>query len=164
MPSIGLMVRSLEAWGRKPSTDFKNKKTFLPFSPLVLEVLGLTIWLLSADTVVIFDSDWNPMNDLQAIARAHRKGQRKKVHVYRLITRNCYEQEMFKRADQKLALQQVVMGDVKDMNKADIVTILRKGVISMFLDEQKLDEEIDEFDKADIEEILASRTEKVGMC
>merc|ERR1719447_1265354 len=101
------------------------------------------------------------MNDLQAIARAHRIGQRKKVQVYRLITRNCYEQEMFKRADQKLALQHVVMGDVKDMSKKDIDTILKKGAISMFLDEKKLEEEIDEFDKADIEEILASRTEKV---
>jgi len=122
---------------------------------------GVGINLMAADTVVVFDSDWNPMNDLQAIARAHRIGQRKKVQVYRLITRNCYEQEMFKRADQKLALQRVVMGDIKDMSKKNIDNMLKKGAISMFLNEKKLDEEIEEFNKADIEEILASRTEKI---
>lgn len=40
---------------------------------------GLGINLASADTVVIFDSDWNPQNDLQAQARAHRIGQKKQV-------------------------------------------------------------------------------------
>jgi len=42
---------------------------------------GLGINLASADTVVIFDSDWNPQNDLQAQARAHRIGQKKQVHI-----------------------------------------------------------------------------------
>lgn len=42
---------------------------------------GLGINLASADTVVIFDSDWNPQNDLQAQARAHRIGQKKQVHA-----------------------------------------------------------------------------------
>ena len=51
----------------------------------------------AADTVIIYDSDWNPQNDLQAQARCHRIGQNKPVKVYRLITHNTYEREMFDR-------------------------------------------------------------------
>lgn len=46
--------------------------------------------LTAADTVIIFDSDWNPQNDLQAQARAHRIGQTKSVMIYRLLTRKTY--------------------------------------------------------------------------
>lgn len=47
---------------------------------------GLGINLTSADTVIIYDSDWNPQMDLQAMDRAHRIGQKNMVNVYRLIT------------------------------------------------------------------------------
>lgn len=49
---------------------------------------GLGINLTAADTVVIYDSDWNPQMDLQAMDRAHRIGQKNMVNVYRLITEN----------------------------------------------------------------------------
>jgi SWI/SNF-related matrix-associated actin-dependent regulator of chromatin subfamily A member 5 len=49
---------------------------------------GLGINLTSADTVIIYDSDWNPQMDLQAMDRAHRIGQKNLVNVYRLITEN----------------------------------------------------------------------------
>ena len=52
---------------------------------------GTGINLTSANCVVIFDSDWNPHNDIQAIARAHRIGQKSCVTVYRLIVGNTYE-------------------------------------------------------------------------
>jgi SNF2 family DNA or RNA helicase len=58
--------------------------------------------LVAADTVIIFDSDWNPQNDIQAQARCHRIGQDKKVKVYRLITSKTYERTMFERANLKL--------------------------------------------------------------
>jgi SNF2 family DNA or RNA helicase len=48
---------------------------------------GLGINLATADTVIIFDSDWNPQNDLQAESRAHRIGQTKVVNIYRLISK-----------------------------------------------------------------------------
>lgn len=47
---------------------------------------GLGINLTAADTVIIYDSDWNPQMDLQAMDRAHRIGQKNLVNVYRLIT------------------------------------------------------------------------------
>jgi SNF2 family DNA or RNA helicase len=52
---------------------------------------GLGINLTSADTVIIYDSDWNPQMDLQAMDRAHRIGQKSPVNVYRLITENTVE-------------------------------------------------------------------------
>ena len=63
---------------------------------------GVGINLTAADTVIIFDPDWNPQNDVQAQARCHRIGQTKPVHVYRLITRNSYEEVMFEKASLKL--------------------------------------------------------------
>ncbi|KAL3898148.1 MAG: hypothetical protein SGPRY_012903, partial [Prymnesium sp.] len=63
---------------------------------------GVGINLTAADTVVIYDSDWNPQNDLQAQARCHRIGQTKGVKVYRLVTRSTYEEVMFQKASLKL--------------------------------------------------------------
>jgi len=47
---------------------------------------GQGITLTAADTVILYDSDWNPQNDIQAMARAHRIGQTKEVTIYRLVT------------------------------------------------------------------------------
>ncbi|KAJ6239459.1 kismet [Anaeramoeba flamelloides] len=73
---------------------------------------GLGINLTSANTVIIFDSDWNPQNDIQAMDRCHRIGQTKLVKVYRLITRNTYEREMFDRASKKLGLDHAVLTNI----------------------------------------------------
>merc|ERR1740122_374897 len=70
---------------------------------------GLGINLTAADTCIIYDSDWNPQNDLQAQARCHRIGQKKMVKIYRLVTRNTYEREMFDRAGLKLGLDKAVL-------------------------------------------------------
>ncbi|OWB80894.1 hypothetical protein B5S32_g5218 [[Candida] boidinii] len=70
---------------------------------------GLGINLTSADTVIFYDSDWNPTIDSQAMDRAHRLGQTRQVTVYRLLTRGTIEQRMRDRAKQKEHVQQVVM-------------------------------------------------------
>jgi len=49
---------------------------------------------MTANTVILYDSDWNPQMDLQAMDRAHRIGQKKQVRVYRLITKNTMEEKM----------------------------------------------------------------------
>ena len=72
---------------------------------------GLGINLIAADTCIIFDSDWNPQNDVQAMARSHRIGQSKKVKVFRLVTRNTYESEMVDRANRKLGLERAMNAD-----------------------------------------------------
>ena len=59
---------------------------------------GLGINLMTADTVIIFDSDWNPQADLQAMARAHRIGQKNHVSVYRFVSKDTVEEQILERA------------------------------------------------------------------
>lgn len=66
---------------------------------------GLGINLMTADTVILFDSDWNPQADLQAMARAHRIGQKHPVTVYRLVSKDTVEEEVLERARNKLMLE-----------------------------------------------------------
>ena len=70
---------------------------------------GLGLNLTGADTVIFYDSDWNPTIDSQAMDRAHRLGQTKQVTVYRLITRGTIEERIRKRALQKEEVQRVVI-------------------------------------------------------
>lgn len=64
-----------------------------------------------SDTVVIFDSDYNPQTDIQAQSRVHRIGQTKTVHVYRLISSGTIEERIIQRTEKKLLLDTVVMRD-----------------------------------------------------
>lgn len=72
---------------------------------------GLGINLQTADTCILFDSDWNPQMDLQAMSRVHRIGQSKRVHVYRLVTGASVEERIVKRAQRRLYLDRVVNHD-----------------------------------------------------
>lgn len=80
---------------------------------------GLGINLTAADTVIFYDSDWNPTIDSQAMDRAHRLGQTKQVTVYRLLARGTIEERMRDRAKQKMHVQNVVMegGSSADFQK-----------------------------------------------
>ncbi|KAL5210676.1 hypothetical protein ABZP36_006299 [Zizania latifolia] len=71
---------------------------------------GLGINLTSADTCILYDSDWNPQMDLQAMDRCHRIGQTRPVHVYRLATSHSVEGRIIKKAFGKLKLEHVVIG------------------------------------------------------
>ncbi|KAJ3380231.1 hypothetical protein HDU84_006066 [Entophlyctis sp. JEL0112] len=70
---------------------------------------GLGINLTSADTVIIFDSDWNPQMDLQAQDRVHRIGQTKPVIIYRLVTMGTVEKKILDRAANKRKLEKLVI-------------------------------------------------------
>ena len=70
---------------------------------------GLGINLTSADTVIIFDSDWNPQADLQAQDRAHRIGQTKPVIIYRLVTAGTVEARIIEKANAKRKLEKLVI-------------------------------------------------------
>lgn len=70
---------------------------------------GLGLNLQSADTVIIFDSDWNPHQDLQAQDRAHRIGQRNEVRVLRLMTVNSVEERILAAARYKLNMDEKVI-------------------------------------------------------
>ena len=70
---------------------------------------GQGINLTAADTVILFDSDWNPQGDNQGQARAHRIGQEREVSVYRLVTRGTYEERLLDRAMKKLSLEHALL-------------------------------------------------------
>jgi chromodomain-helicase-DNA-binding protein 1 len=70
---------------------------------------GLGINLMTADAVILFDSDWNPHLDVQAIARAHRIGQTKPVKVFRFVSSNTVEEEILERARNKLVLEYLLI-------------------------------------------------------
>ncbi|BAO42413.1 putative DNA helicase INO80 [Kluyveromyces marxianus DMKU3-1042] len=84
---------------------------------------GLGINLTAADTVIFYDSDWNPTIDSQAMDRAHRLGQTRQVTVYRLLIRGTIEERMRDRAKQKEHVQQVVMEGKAKQNKVKIVEV-----------------------------------------
>lgn len=93
---------------------------------------GLGLNLTAADTVIIYDSDWNPQNDLQAQARAHRIGQTQQVKVYRFVTRNTYESYMLDVVSKKLGLESAIMNDDDDLKKEDIDKLLKFGAYHLF--------------------------------
>ncbi|XP_068171397.1 chromodomain-helicase-DNA-binding protein 6 isoform X2 [Antennarius striatus] len=128
---------------------------------------GLGINLTAADTCIIFDSDWNPQNDLQAQARCHRIGQSKAVKVYRLITRNSYEREMFDKASLKLGLDKAILQDinrkgslngVQQLSKIEVEDLLKKGAYGALMDEE---DEGSKFCEEDIDQILQRRTQTI---
>ncbi|XP_033231272.1 lymphocyte-specific helicase-like [Belonocnema kinseyi] len=70
---------------------------------------GVGLNLAGADTVIIYDSDWNPQADIQAMARCHRIGQSKPVVVYKFCTKGTIDEEIIKRADVKRKLEKMVI-------------------------------------------------------
>ena len=137
---------------------------------------GLGINLMTADTVILFDSDWNPQADLQAMARAHRIGQTKPVSIYRLVSKETVEEEVLERARNKLMLEFITIQrgvtdkDAKELSNKltrvgkgvaeptsaeDISRILKRRSEKMFLqsgNQKKLEE-------LDIDSVLESAEE-----
>lgn len=105
---------------------------------------------------------------LQAQARCHRIGQSKAVKIYRLITRNSYEREMFDKASLKLGLDKAVLqsmsgrenanSGVQQLSKKEIEDLLRKGAYGALMDEE---DEGSKFCEEDIDQILQRRTHTI---
>lgn len=139
---------------------------------------GVGINLTAADTVIIYDSDWNPQNDLQAQARCHRIGQKKSVKIYRLLTSKTYELHMFHQASLKLGLDQAVLGGIrskdatgllsgsktkntaKGPSKEEIENLLKHGAYEIFKEEKEGDAEAasKRFSEESIDQILSRST------
>ncbi|KAJ7554405.1 hypothetical protein O6H91_06G138700 [Diphasiastrum complanatum] len=117
--------------------DFQHRSDIFVFL-LSTRAGGLGINLTAADTVIFYESDWNPTMDLQAMDRAHRLGQTKEVTVYRLICKGTVEEKIVKRASQKNTVQQLVMtgghtqGDVFEADE----------VVSLLLDDAELEQKM----------------------
>ncbi|KAL7317190.1 ATP-dependent DNA helicase Snf21 [Mucor circinelloides] len=116
---------------------------------------GLGLNLQTADTVIIFDSDWNPHQDLQAQDRAHRIGQTKEVRIFRLISTNSVEESILARANYKLDIDGKVIQAGKFDNRSTEED--REAFLRSLL-EDKADEENDgddeDIDDEELNEIL----------
>ncbi|CAF1281866.1 unnamed protein product [Rotaria sordida] len=103
---------------------------------------GLGINLATADTVIIYDSDWNPHNDIQALSRAHRIGQQNKVMIYRFVTRDTVEERITQVAKKKMMLTHLVVrpgvGRGPNMSKKELDDILRFGTEDLFKDDDEV--------------------------
>uniref|UniRef100_A0A8C2F8M6 Chromodomain helicase DNA binding protein 4 n=1 Tax=Cyprinus carpio TaxID=7962 RepID=A0A8C2F8M6_CYPCA len=98
---------------------------------------GLGINLATADTVIIYDSDWNPHNDIQAFSRAHRIGQNKKVMIYRFVTKASVEERITQVAKKKMMLTHLVVrpglgSKAGSMSKQELDDILKFGTEQLF--------------------------------
>lgn len=83
---------------------------------------GVGLNLVAADTVILFDSDFNPHNDKQAIDRCHRIGQTRPVVVYRLAAPNTVEDILFQASKRKLHLERVIIGSGSFLHTPDAVS------------------------------------------
>ena len=123
---------------------------------------GLGINLATADTVIIYDSDWNPHNDIQALSRAHRIGQQNKVMIYRFVTRNSVEERITQVAKKKMMLTHLVVrpglgGQSKNqaaMSKQELDDILKFGTEELFKEEEGKEDAAIHYDDAAIDGLL----------
>ncbi|XP_009618374.1 protein CHROMATIN REMODELING 4 isoform X1 [Nicotiana tomentosiformis] len=99
---------------------------------------GLGINLATADTVIIYDSDFNPHADIQAMNRAHRIGQSKRLLVYRLVVRASVEERILQLAKKKLMLDQLFVN--KSGSQKEVEDILRWGTEELFIDSSSMSE------------------------
>lgn len=117
--------------------DFQTRSDIFVFL-LSTRAGGLGINLTAADTVIFYDSDWNPTVDQQAMDRAHRLGQTKQVTVYRLVCKGTIEERILERAREKSEIQRMVIsgGNYKtDMLKP-------KEVVSLLLDDEEIEKKL----------------------
>ena len=92
---------------------------------------GIGLNLTGADSIIFYDTDWNPAMDKQAQDRCHRIGQTRTVNIYRLITLSSIEENIFKKSIQKRELNYVVLEDGKfdfeNVKKINIKNIVKEG-------------------------------------
>ena len=143
-----------------------------PNSPLFAFLLstragGVGINLATADTVIILDPDFNPHQDIQALSRAHRIGQKKKVLVFQLTTRNTAEEKIMQIGKKKMALDHVLIEQMAAEDDAgmDLESILKYGAEALFNDDDTQDIRYDSssvdklLDRSQIEDTQAGNDE-----
>ncbi|KAK6365906.1 hypothetical protein LTS17_010872 [Exophiala oligosperma] len=115
---------------------------------------GVGINLATADTVIILDPDFNPHQDIQALSRAHRIGQTRKVLVFQLMIRASVEEKIMQIGRKKMALDHVLIErmDKEDEAGDDLESILRHGAQALFDDDSGTDDII--YDAASVDRLL----------
>jgi ATP-dependent helicase STH1/SNF2 len=139
-----------------------------PDSPYFMFLLstragGLGLNLQTADTVIIYDSDWNPHQDLQAQDRAHRIGQKNEVRILRLISSNSVEEKILERAKFKLDMDGKVIQAGRFDNKSSETD--RDAMLRVMLETAEAAEtlEQEEMDDEDLNMILARSDDELNV-
>ena len=125
---------------------------------------GLGLNLQTADTVIIYDSDWNPHQDLQAQDRAHRIGQKNEVRILRLISSGSVEEKILERAQYKLDMDGKVIQAGRFDNKS--TNEERDAMLRTLLDSAEAAEEManqEEMDDDDLNMIMSRSEEEMGI-
>ncbi|PGH32563.1 hypothetical protein GX50_04668 [[Emmonsia] crescens] len=158
LDGLGLLHRRLDGsmsslQKQKQIDDFNAPDS--PYFAFLLSTRsgGVGINLATADTVIIMDPDFNPHQDIQALSRAHRIGQRKKVLVFQLVTKGSAEEKIMQIGKKKMALDQVLIEhmDAEDDTEVDLEAILRHGADALFDDDTTDDIH---YDNESIEKLL----------
>ncbi|KAI3380727.1 hypothetical protein SNEBB_001549 [Seison nebaliae] len=130
-------------------TNYEDRQNFIdeynkPDSSLFIFIIstragGLGINLATADTVIFYDSDYNPQIDLQATDRAHRIGQKNIVKVFRLLSEHSVDERTMQLAEKKLRLDHVIIqngrsdnSDIVKLNKETLLSVIRCGAQQLF--------------------------------
>ncbi|KAK3146253.1 hypothetical protein QOZ80_3BG0263630 [Eleusine coracana subsp. coracana] len=135
---------------RRQIAEFNDLNSSLNVFILSTRAGGLGINLTSADTCILYDSDWNPQMDLQAMDRCHRIGQTRPVHVYRLATSHSVEGRIIKKAFGKLKLEHVVIGKGQfEQNSAKPNALDEAELLALLRDEQAEEDRMIQTDISD---------------
>ncbi|KAB8303153.1 hypothetical protein EYC80_004602 [Monilinia laxa] len=144
-------ISTLEKQKRIDAFNAPNSKLFAFL--LSTRAGGTGINMASADTVIIMDPDFNPHQDQQALARAHRIGQTKKVLVFQLVTKDSAEEQIVQVGRKKMALDHALIESmgVDDDAGSNLEEILRHGAEAVLLDDNSKDIH---YDSASVDEFL----------
>ncbi|GAB2232056.1 hypothetical protein Drorol1_Dr00011078 [Drosera rotundifolia] len=151
---------------RRQIKEFNDPESNYRIFILSTRAGGLGINLTAADTCILYDSDWNPQVDLQAMDRCHRIGQTKPVHVYRLATAQSVEGRILKRAFSKLKLEHVVIakGQFQQERAKSNETIEEEDLLALLRDEEDAEDKLIQTDISDEElERLMDRTDLIAI-
>lgn len=129
---------------------------------------GLGLNLMSADTCIIYDSDWNPQVDLQAQDRCHRIGQKKPVVIYRFTSANTVDQKILERAATKRKLEKMVVHDkrfkgkavAKALSPSELMELLESSDVSSTFNTDNVitDEQLDALlDRSDLYKLMEKK-------
>ncbi|MCJ1415232.1 hypothetical protein MMC32_001563 [Xylographa parallela] len=146
LDGLGLLHQRLDGTMGSLEKQKRIDEFNAPDSPLFVFILstragGVGINLATADTVIILDPDFNPHQDIQAISRAHRIGQKKKVLIFQLMTRGTAEEKIMQIGKKKMALDHVLIEqmDADDADNNDLESVLRFGAEALFKDDSTQD-------------------------
>ncbi|KIP12064.1 hypothetical protein PHLGIDRAFT_400060 [Phlebiopsis gigantea 11061_1 CR5-6] len=123
---------------------------------------GVGINLTTADTVIIFDPDFNPHQDLQAIARAHRFGQKKTCLVFKFMVKESAEERIMQTGKKKLVLDHLIVQNMDDNDgEKDVQSILLFGAQTLFEQGDAQSAKDIHYSENDIQHLI-EKTEKEG--